>query len=503
MFPGCLNAFCQDAIKFTTVRRTRQLCRSIPYSINCCPLTYFFFNSQKRNLTLTGSRLQQVQEDGEQSQPAEVWDIVVSGGGLVGSAMACALGYSSVLLDKKILMLETGPPFSQKPLSEKYSNRVFALTPATRDLLNSFGAWDNICSVRLKPVKRMQVWEACSDARISFQHPGMLHDIAYIVENEVILGGVMEQLAKIPDRVTVLNHAKVTEYLLPKQDGINEWVEIKLENGQKLKTKLLIGADGMRSLVRKTMNVNYTAWNYDQKAIVATLKLSESTENSVAWQRFISTGPIALLPLSDDQSSLVWTATSELADQLMAMPEDNFVDALNSAIWDESKKNPIVEKALGTLNGFLNTLWPGEGNVQQLPPNIISIDEGSRAYFPLGLGHAAHYVASRVALVGDAAHRIHPLAGQGVNLGFGDVHTLTRLLGNSVYNGNDIGTLEPLLEYETERQRHVVPTMCVIDGLNRLYSTDLLPVVLLRSLGLHLTDTFRPIKERIISHASS
>ncbi|XP_023244187.1 ubiquinone biosynthesis monooxygenase COQ6, mitochondrial-like isoform X2 [Centruroides sculpturatus] len=433
------------------------------------------------------------------------WDMVISGGGLVGCAMACSIGHEKMFSEKKTLLLESSPPLTFASLTEKYSNRVFALTPGTRSLFERFNAWEIIKNLRYKEVKRLQVWENCSDAAIAFQHPEFRLDVAYVVENDVILRALHEKMKDAKNSLTVFNNTKVTKIESPRVGATNweeDWVKLELEDGRKIKTKLLIGADGVNSFVRNAMNIKYIKWNYNQRAIVATLKLSEPCENNVAWQRFLSTGPVALLPLTDTHSSLVWSATSPMAHKLMKTSDEEFVNELNMKLWDESEKNRTVESVLSFVNGAMSTFCPAKGNLRQLPPSIAEVEEGSRACFPLGFGHASEYAVPRIVLIGDAAHRIHPLAGQGVNLGFGDVRCLTEVLSECISVGGDIGCLSTLQEYERLRQRHIMPTMAAIEGLHRLYSTNLMPVVLLRSVGLLLTDGLGPIKERIIAHAS-
>lgn len=429
------------------------------------------------------------------------WDVIISGGGMVGGAFACALGSSRILETKKILLLETRPNTEYNIDLNKYSNRVCALNKNTKSLFESFNAWEKLSKLRMKEVKKMCVWESSSDARITFQHEGMVNDIAYIVENDVILNTLYSKIDELRPRVQILTGAKAVDYVLPSDDS--EFVTVNLADGIKLKTKLLVGADGVQSLVRKKMNIKYVSWNYDQKGIVATLRLSEPTENVVAWQRFLPTGPIALLPLTDDLCSLVWTVSVPMCEKLLKFSNEEFVDALNSALWDETGKNSTVESVLMSVKNVLSSMSLGFESTRQLPPSIISVENNSRAAFPLGLGHSTFYVAPRVALIGDSAHRVHPLAGQGVNLGFGDVQCLTETLESSVYDGNCIGDLQYLLDYEVKRQRHVVPMMFSIDALQRLYKTEFMPIVLMRSLGVTVLDALNPIKDRIISRASS
>ncbi|PSN45986.1 hypothetical protein C0J52_09775, partial [Blattella germanica] len=346
-----------------------------------------------------------------------------------------------------------------------------------------------------------------------------------------------------------------------------------------------IGADGANSKVRKSMGVKYLSWSYNQMGVVATLKLSEPTENIVAWQRFLPTGPIALLPLTDKLSSLVWSTNIQHAKQLLGLSDEEFIDALNDALWKKFPRDKIVDVAIERFNGMLESMFLGSNAVRQLHPSVSGVEKDSRAAFPLGFesddeilkdllqeinpenfedlersptigefvlvkydisGKNSNYYVGQImnnkdsgsdydsnkmennfmkteiedtAIVnelqikcilpkpttyghtkrqkGDAAHRIHPLAGQGVNLGFGDVQCLTKLLNEAVYNGALPGNLQHLLKYETLRQRHNLPTMLAVDGLQKLYGTTYTPLVVLRSLGLQFTHALSPVKFKV------
>ncbi|XP_064514788.1 ubiquinone biosynthesis monooxygenase COQ6, mitochondrial isoform X2 [Pseudopipra pipra] len=354
------------------------------------------------------------------ARPAQpLYDVVVSGGGMVGSAMAAALGHDIHFHDKKIALLEAGPRKEYDHMPDSYSNRVSSISPGSATLLSSFGAWDHVCSLRLKPFRRMQ-----------------------------------------------------------------------------------IGADGHNSVVRKEAEIKNIEHQYDQSAVVATLHLSEATDNNVAWQRFLPTGPIALLPLSDTASSLVWSTSHEHASELLAMDEESFVDSINSAFWSNINHSDFIDTAGAMFRSAISLLKPSGTAVRQLPPSVAKVDPESRAMFPLGMGHATEYVQHRVALIGDAAHRVHPLAGQGVNLGFGDIACLAHHLSAAAFNGSDLGSLKHLLKFETERQRHNVSLIAATDLLKRLYSTRLAPLVLLRTWGLQATNALPPVKEQIMAFAS-
>ncbi|XP_069167947.1 ubiquinone biosynthesis monooxygenase COQ6, mitochondrial isoform X2 [Procambarus clarkii] len=404
--------------------------------------------------------------------------------------------HSKRLSDRKILLLE-GAPNKPWSLPEEFSNRVCALNGHTRKLFHKLGVWEHIRHMRAQPVKRMQVWESCSEAMITFDNEDQENLVAHIVENDVILHSIKEQVLQ---NIEVEYSTKVEGYKLP--SDLSSRVTVSLQDGRTLSTDLLIGADGAKSLVRKTMGVQYVGWEYDQMGIVATLQLSEAADNTVAWQRFLPTGPVALLPLSEDRSSLVWSTTKENAKKLLKLSDEDFTDALNRAIWDNSTSDEMVQSIHEGWVKLLDTFLPSSGaDIRQLPPSVSAIVPNSRGAFPLGLGHAVHYVAPRVALIGDAAHRVHPLAGQGVNLGFGDVASLLDTLENAVLLGADIGEEEILHKYESERQKHNVMTMASIDGLYRLYSTSALPFVLLRALGLSTVNVITPLKRQIIRHA--
>ncbi|CAL1529407.1 unnamed protein product [Lymnaea stagnalis] len=450
----------------------------------------FIFNELSKKAFFSASTSKN--SDGEYA------DVVISGGGMVGAAMACALANNKVLKNKRIILLEVGRDTGDYVLPEKYSNRTCALSPSTVRLLSSFGAWQEIEAMRCHSVSRMQVWESCADSMITFNNQDMSESLAYIVENDVILAAIMRSLKRMSDKVEVRYKTRATAFSNIDGKDPSEvklpYVGLTLNDGTVLKAKLLIGADGMNSVVRKEAGFHTIKRDYGQSAVVATLILGDTTSNDTAWQRFLPTGPIALLPMSNTLSSLVWTTTPENAKHLLQIPDDSFVDAVNDALWHEREKNALAGQVLDFFKNVFHTIFPGSESSRQLPPTVMNIEEGSRASFPLSLIHSSQYVKPRVALIGDAGHRLHPLAGQGVNLGFGDVQCLNEILTKSVQNGADLGSLTHLLEYETERQRHNVPVMLTIDALQRLYSTDVTPLVMLRSLGLHTVHSIPLLK---------
>lgn len=444
-------------------------------------------------------------EHGDDSGKNEVYDVIISGGGMVGSAMTCSLGMDPNLEGKKILLLEAGNKKVMDKVPDTYSTRVSSISPGSATLLSSIGAWEHITNMRCKPYNKMQVWDACSDALITFDKENLQDEMAYIVENDIVVAALTKQLESLSDNVQVKYRSKVVKYAWPmphQAAGSIPWVQVTLASGETVQTKLLIGADGPNSMVRRELGIPTVKWNYDQSAVVAVLHLSEPTENNVAWQRFLPTGPIAMLPLSDTESSLVWSTSHRLAEELLDMDEESFVDAINSAFWSNENQSELIETAGSLFRGALSAIMPSAGSPRQLPPSVAGIGPKTRVMFPLGMGHASEYIRHRVALIGDAAHRVHPLAGQGANLGFGDVACLTQLLSQAAFNGKDLGAIQHLLEYETERQRHNLPMMAAIDLMKRLYSTNVAPVVLLRTFGLQATNMLPTLKEQIMAFAS-
>ncbi|XP_016308203.1 ubiquinone biosynthesis monooxygenase COQ6, mitochondrial-like [Sinocyclocheilus anshuiensis] len=437
----------------------------------------------------------------EESSTSEnqLFDIIISGGGMVGTAMACSLGLDPNLAGKKILLLEAGHKKEMDRVPETYSTRVSSISPGSATLLSGLGAWEHIANMRCKPYNKMQVWDACSDALITFDKDNLQDEMAYIVENDVIVAALTKQLQTLSDHVKVQYRTKVVKYTWPRPYHVSEsipWVQVTLANGKTLQTKLLIGADGPNSMVRREAGIPTVKWNYDQSAVVAVLHLSEPTVNNVAWQRFLQTGPIAMLPVSQLYNEI-------LAYLILLVPFPLlFTSLFLSLQWSNENHSEMVETAGSLFRTALSVLMPDSGSARQIPPSVADIGPKSRVMFPLGMGHATEYIRHRVAIIGDAAHRVHPLAGQGANLGFGDVAYLTKVLSQAAFNGKDLGAMQHLLEFETERQRHNLPMMAAIDLMKRLYSTNAAPMVLLRTFGLQATNALPPLKEQIMAYAS-
>jgi len=266
---------------------------------------------------------------------------------------------------------------------------------------------------------------------------------------------------------------------------------VTLTNGRVLKTRLLVGADGDKSIARSAANIMSWGWNYIRKGVVATVACSQ---HNTAWQRFLPDGPLALLPLSGNLSSIVWSTTPYHANNLLTMSNDNFVSELNNGLNSPIRYGNFTVNELTDLFG---NYFPAYTPVPPIVTQVVS----KRAAFPLKFSHALQYVKPRLVLIGDAAHSIHPLAGQGGNLGFSDVLSLRKVITQALETGQDVGATSLLSAYEKERKLANTLMMHGIDSLHSLYSTSFLPLAILRNAGLLLTSSLPPLKQLFIKMA--
>lgn len=428
------------------------------------------------------------------------YDVIIVGGGMVGNAMACSIGLSECLKSKKVLVLdsaEINAPAKNSPRG----NRVSAVSPPAVSLFKRLGIWNDLVDLRVKRIDRLEVLDSCSHSSIRFVQSDPANEIAYIVENNAIVGLLTERIKSSCPNIAVRTRAKVAQCSVP--SGLDSFATVVLDDGTTLQTSLIIGADGARSRVRNALNFQYTTWEYGQKAVVANLRVQALENNSVAWQRFTPTGPVALLPLSEDMSSVTWSTSAEHADELLSMPPQQFVDLLNEYLTTDIHQNSITNQFLSLTGRALRTVFSVQEKPKPILPTVISVFEGTRAAFPLGFGYSHTYVAPRIALIGDAAHRTHPLAGQGVNLGWSDVKILLQCLEQCVLDGGDLGSLTYLADYDTQGQRRNVPVQVACDWLNRLYLTSSTPFILIRSFGLNAVDRLTPLKDFIVHRTST
>ena len=390
------------------------------------------------------------------TKPQE-FDVVIVGGGMVGAAFACALG--DTLLN--VALIEGHMPDLQWP-KEQFDLRTSALSRASQRILQSLQVWPYIEAVRASAYTDMHVWDASGNGVIHFDCADIGEpSLGHIVENGVILAALYKRLSEI-DNVTLFCPA-TPQALIKDLNGYR----FKLEDGTILRTKLLVAADGSRSWVRQQAGIECQTHDYEQTALVTNVKTAKHHQHT-AWQVFLPTGPLAFLPLSDGYSSIVWSTTTSQAADLLAMGDADFKRALQTA--------------------FANTL----GEITYA---------GERGAFPLRSLHANQYVKPGLALIGDAAHTIHPLAGQGVNLGFSDAACLAEVILDVVNQDKDIGELSVLRRYERWRKGDNLSMLTAMSTFKFLFG-DRSPVLRLgRNLGLNLTNRMTPAKNLLIRHA--
>lgn len=386
------------------------------------------------------------------------YDIVIVGGGMVGASLACALGNSPfkvALLDQRV---------APAPPAEGFDVRVSAITLASRALFENLGAWNLMVRRRVCPVERMHIWDESGSGSITFDAAEIAEPcLAYIIENSVIHTALLERLQQFTN-VHLL--CPVVPQVI---ELAGEQANVGLQDGRQLVARLVVGADGADSLVRRVAGIDTQRLDLGQTGVVATV-VTERPHENMARQRFLRTGPLAFLPLADAHScSLVWSAESALAAELVALEPDAFIARLQAAFGDR----------LGSIRAV-----------------------SARAAFPLALGHSRAYCAPRAALIGDAAHTVHPLAGQGVNLGFLDAASLAEVLLEAQQARRDIGDVAVLRRYERWRKGENLGMVSVTGGFRYLFSNQLPGLSPLRSLGLDLVDAARPLKSALTRRAS-
>ncbi len=382
----------------------------------------------------------------------KIYDVVIIGAGMVGATLACALGVSGF----NVAIVEAHEP-EPNDGQGKHDLRVSAVSAGSQRVLNQIGVWPLIASRRYHPFEKMQVWDAQGFGQIRFDCVEVAEPyLGLIIENSVTQSALQEKLMAL-ERV---------QWICPESlDSISvasESVCVRLFSGREIRAKLLVGADGPASRVRKLSGLRYQNKSYAQQGIVAQVRTREHHQNT-AWQRFLPTGPLAFLPLSDGSCSIVWTHSN--SESLLSMPDKEFMHELEDAF----------EYRLGAVT-----------------------ECSDRAVFPLMGGEARDYVRRRIALIGDAAHSVHPLAGQGVNLGFTDAAMLAQILQQA---SHDIGSLRVLRRYERARKIENVVMKRALEGFRGVFGSTFRPVVKLRNSGLDFANQSGPLKRLLIRQA--
>jgi 2-octaprenylphenol hydroxylase len=390
-------------------------------------------------------------------------DLVIVGAGMVGSALALALEGSGL----EILLLD-GSPLSVKPYDRAapFEPRVSALSEASRRILQRLHAWDGILARRAEPYRDMHVWDGSGTGQVHFSAASVHADVlGHIVENRVVQDALLERLH---DSTIGLMPGARLEQLRHSGD---DWL-LTLADGRQIRTPLLIAADGANSAVRRLAGCATREWDYLHHAIVTSVRCAKPHQ-ATAWQRFTDDGPLAFLPLSRDGDahwcSIVWSTTPEQAEQLMALDDADFRGALGRAF----------EERLGSI--------------EQVDPRLC---------IPLRQRHAKRYVEPGLALIGDAAHTIHPLAGQGVNHGLRDVSALRTMLRDASAAGGDIASRARLARWARARRSDNAVGAHAFETINRAFRNDALLPTLLRGHALGMAGRLPPLVRALWRHAA-
>ncbi|CAI9117864.1 OLC1v1019351C2 [Oldenlandia corymbosa var. corymbosa] len=440
------------------------------------------------------------------------YDVAIVGGGMVGVALACSLATMPLTKHLNVALIDSNPALMAGGSIKKEDPpdpRVSTVTPATISFFKGMGAWKYIQLHRHAFFDRMQVWDYTGLGYTRYSAGDVDKEVlGCVVENKVLhraLLSCMEesnmQKTIYPARLSALD----LSFSL-KSDNVSSQphanvAKLNLSNGDILYAKLVVGSDGSKSHVRELAGIKTTGWKYPQNAIICTVE--HAVENRCAWQRFLRSGPIALLPIGDNFSNIVWTMDPKQAAECRSMDEADFLKAVNEALDYGHGPHPQSEtKGGGGLFSWLKLdTTPSANEPFEVPPRITKL-ASERMVFPLSLMHANSYVSKRVALIGDAAHTVHPLAGQGVNMGFGDASSLSRVISEGVAVGSDIGEISLLRRYESERKAANIAMMAVLDGFQKAYSVDFGPLNVLRAAAFHGANYISPLKKNIISYAS-
>ncbi|KAI9917458.1 hypothetical protein PsorP6_013093 [Peronosclerospora sorghi] len=439
------------------------------------------------------------------------YDVVVVGGGIVGSALACQLKSSPVFKGKHVAVIETTAP---APVDdESIDLRVFTITPSSKKLLENIGAWDLIADRHIAVFKDMQAWDAMGDGFIRFDAKKIKKDVlGHVLEHQVLVQALhdrMNQLTAASDDTAPLKlycPAKVKHFHRPsKVSGISE---IGLEDGQRMKADVVVAADGGNSIIRTLSALGTWGWEYDQEAVVATVKTDRV--NETAWQRFYPTGPVALLPMRNGYSSVVWSCSADMATELKALTPKEFAARLNEAfaapsttpVPPEFPGIPLLSDLVKGVHDAAHTIMSAAALSDPFvaPPQAVDT-VGRRLSFPLKLKHATKYIKPGLALVGDSAHTIHPLAGQGLNLGLGDVQALSDVFIEGVKCGENLSSEFFLQQYEDERMKANLTMQLAMDGFKRMFGPTPDAVAVARNIGMGTLNAVEPLKHEIMKYA--
>jgi len=388
--------------------------------------------------------------------------IIIAGAGTVGLAVAALLATGRAADRLTVHVLDAKP--LPRWRADDVHLRVYALSRASQQLLEQVGVWPRMLAMRVSPYRRMHVWEGeqpFAPGAIEFDAAEIGEpDLGHIVEDSLLRTALADALSAAPNAQIGVGAA------LESIDVGARDVTVRLGNGGSVAGTLLVAADGSDSAVRRLLDLPVTGHSYGQTAVVANVTTA-AAHRSTAWQRFLPGGPLAFLPLADGRSSIVWSLPTADADRLLAATDTEFLTELQAA-------------SAGVL-GALTACSP-------------------RAGFALRALHALRYTTARAALVGDAAHTVHPLAGQGMNLGLLDAAALAAVIEDAVLSGEDLGDAKVLRRYERARKGDNLKMLAAFDALNRLFRLPSL-VAPMRVLGMRAVNATAPAKRLLMREA--
>lgn len=390
------------------------------------------------------------------------YDITILGGGMVGLMLA------NLLLDLPLRIAIVDPQLPETQWrADDYPLRVSAINEASRQLFEQLRLWQSLAS-ETAVCDKMCVWDEHSNGEITFDATELGVDYLGAIVPNRLMRKVLWENCQNSNNVTFFCPSGTKQFL-----DAGQYRLLILEDGTRLQTHLVVGADGKRSWLRGQLGIAMQQGFYDQQGIVAVVEHEKPHQNT-AYQRFLMTGPLAFLPLSLKNkgqyvSSIVWSCETDKAEQLLALNENAFNQSLTQAI----------DNQLGAVN-------------------LLS----QRASFPLAYHHAKTYVAPGVALIGDAAHGIHPLAGQGVNLGYADAQALANLIQDASLSRQSISDVHTLKHYERQRRLHNAVTLQAMTGFDQLFSNDRASLSQLRGIGLTVANKL-PLVKRVFTAISN
>ncbi|MCB1756449.1 MAG: UbiH/UbiF/VisC/COQ6 family ubiquinone biosynthesis hydroxylase [Gammaproteobacteria bacterium] len=385
------------------------------------------------------------------------FDVIVVGGGMVGATLAAALGRSKL----SIAVIEASEPLPFQP-DQPYDLRVSAVSIGSQRMFEAVGAWQAMLDKRACPYRRMLVWDGEGGGETLFDSGDIYQPVlGNIIENRIIQLSLLE-VVKGMDNIHWLCPESV-ESIAETSSGIS----LELASGKTLSAKLLVGADGANSAVRRLSDIAVDKQPYHQHALVATIE-TELPQQDITWQRFVPSGPQAFLPLKGNRASMVWYNSEDEVKRLKALDNETFRQEMLATF----------PERLGGINSI--------------------IERGS---FPLIKSHAETYVKNRVVLIGDASHTIHPLAGQGVNLGLMDAAALVDIVLPLQAAGKDFGTLKVLRKYQRARRGYNTLMISAMDVFHHAFKERPLPVRLLRSAALDFADKVGPVRNLAMKYA--